>query len=104
MKNYETLVDALYDLHQRGYKEDFATPNTCLYCGDLDIRFNPDAFHIDEVYRFNSNSKLENSSILFAITTTGGIKGIVVDDYDRYAENLSDALIKKLHWNTKYES
>ena len=49
MKNYESLVAALDDLRKRGYAADFATDTICLYCGDLDLRLDPEDFHVDEV-------------------------------------------------------
>lgn len=48
MKNYKSLTDALDDLKQRGYKEDFKTQTTCLCCGDIDVRLDPQDFNIDE--------------------------------------------------------
>ena len=37
MKNYESLVDALYDLRKRGYEADFEPQSNCLYCSNLDL-------------------------------------------------------------------
>lgn len=96
MKNYDTLVDALDDLKKRGYDEDFATAITCLYCGDLDIRLNPEEFNIDEVYRFDGDSTPDGSSIIYAITSSTGVKGTLVDSYGAYSANLSFDMIKKL--------
>jgi len=52
MKNYESLIDALGDLKRRGYKEDFETELTCLYCRTLALRLKPEEFTVEEVYRF----------------------------------------------------
>lgn len=99
MKNYESLIDALNDLRKRGYESDFATDSVCLYCGDLDIRLNPEQFNIDEVYRFEGDSNPDSNSILYAITSTSGLKGTLVDSYGTYAENLSFDMAKKLQAN-----
>ena len=96
MKNYESLVDALDDLRKRGYEADFATDTVCLYCGNLDIRLNPEEFNIDEVYRFEGDSSPDDNSILYAITSTSGLKGTLVDSYGTYAESLSFEMAKKL--------
>ncbi len=80
MKNYKSLVDALSDLRERGYEADFETAPFCLYCGDLDIRLNPGAFNVDEVYRFKGNSGPGDSAIIYAISSNAGLKGTVVDD------------------------
>ncbi|OQP40956.1 hypothetical protein A4H97_15235 [Niastella yeongjuensis] len=81
MKNYETLADALSDLRGRGYNADFATESVCLYCGDLDLRLDPEDFHIDEVHRFEGNCKPEENTVLYAISASSGVRGTLVDPY-----------------------
>ncbi|MES1217817.1 MAG: phosphoribosylpyrophosphate synthetase [Bacteroidota bacterium] len=103
MKNYESLIDALDDLKKRGYQADFAIQTVCLYCGDLDLRLNPEEFNIDEVYRFESNSNPGDSSILYAISSSSGVKGTLVDSYGAYADSLSFEMAKKL-WENHQES
>jgi hypothetical protein len=98
MKDYETLVDAMVDLKERGYTSDFEAQSFCLYCGDLDIRLNPEEFHVDEVHRLEGeDSSPDDSSIVFAITSSTGVKGTLVDSYGPYAENLSYDMVQKLH-------
>lgn len=96
MKNYESLVDALNDLKERGYEADFTTQTVCLYCGDLDLRLNPEEFNIDEVYRFEGDSNPDDSAVLFAISSSTGVKGTLVDGYGAYSGNLSFEMAKKL--------
>jgi hypothetical protein len=96
MKNYDSLIDALSDLKKRGYTEDFETLNTCLYCGDLDIRLNPEEFTIDESYRFEGDSNPDDSSIVYAITSHTGVKGTLVDAYGAYSANLSFEMAQKM--------
>lgn len=96
MKNYESLTDALDDLKKRGYEADFATQTVCLYCGDLDIRLDPEDFHVDEVYRFERNSNPDDNSVLYAISSSTGVKGTLVDGYGAYSEYLNFEMIKKL--------
>lgn len=96
MKNYESLTDALNDLKKRGYEADFATQTVCLYCGDLDIRLDPEDFHVDEVYRFEGNSNPDDNSILYVISSSTGIKGTLVDSYGAYSDSLNFEMAKKL--------
>jgi hypothetical protein len=96
MTNYESLVDALDDLRKRGYAADFATEQMCLYCGDLDLRLHPEDFNIDEVYRFEGDSSADDSAVLYAITSTSGLKGTLVDGYGIYNDNLSFEMARKL--------
>ena len=86
MKNFKSLADALSDLRNRGYNTDFSVETFCLYCGDLDMRLDPEQFKVDEEYRFGGNEQ-EEDTVLVAITSSTGIKGIVVDSYGSYNEN-----------------
>ena len=99
MKNYESLVDALADLRERGYVADFETDTVCLYCGELDIRLNPEAFHVDETYRFDGDSSPDDNAVLYAITSSTGLKGTLVDSYGTYAGNMDFEMVKKLQGN-----
>lgn len=95
MKNYESLIDALDDLRKRGYEADFATQTVCLYCGDLDIRLDPEDFHVDEVYRFEDGSTPDDNSVLYAISSTSGVKGTLVDAYGAYSASMNFEMAKK---------
>ena len=78
MKNYQSPLDALYDLKERGYKENFESQPFCLYCGDLDLRLDPEDFHVDEIYHFKDSTGEEGPAI-YAISSVTGVKGIVMD-------------------------
>ena len=96
MKHYESLIDALDDLKNRGYEADFGTEQVCLYCGDLDLRLNPGSFNVDEVYRFGGDSNPDDSSVVYAISSSTGVKGTLVDAYGAYVGNLNLEIQKKL--------
>lgn len=100
MKNYQSLVDALTDLKNRGYEADFEIEPNCLYCGDLDLRLQPEEFSVNEVYRFEEDSSPDDSSILYAISSSAGVKGTLVDAYGVYAENMSFEMAQKLRMQT----
>lgn len=87
MKNYESLADALNDLKERGYWADFGTDTVCLYCGELDIRLNPEEFQVDEAYRFEGDAN--DSIVLYAITSATGMKGTLVDTNGTYSDHLN---------------
>lgn len=96
MEHYESLTEALNGLRERGYIADFVNDHVCLYCGELDIRLNPEEFTIDEFYRFEGDSNVDDNSILYAITASNGMKGTVIDAYGTYSEQLSFEMAKKL--------
>ena len=96
MKSYESITDALNDLRKRGYEADFETQTICLYCGDLDIRLDPEDFHVDEVYRFQGDSNPDDNAIIYAISSSTGVKGIIIDGYGASSEHISFEIAKKL--------
>ncbi|PVD52385.1 phosphoribosylpyrophosphate synthetase [Terrimonas sp.] len=102
MKNYKSLTDALDDLKQRGYKEDFKTQTTCLYCGDIDVRLDPQDFNIDESYSFKEDAN--GSCLLLAITSSTGLKGTVVDNYSYESCSINFEMAKKVQESIKNRS
>ncbi|RYG45863.1 MAG: phosphoribosylpyrophosphate synthetase [Chitinophagaceae bacterium] len=79
MKNYQTLADAVVDLEKRGYQENFEEEEFCLYCRDLRLRLPAEEFSVDEVYRFENDASTGDNAVLYAISSSFGIKGIKVD-------------------------
>lgn len=96
MKNYESMDSALSDLRSRGYQADFSAESFCLYCSYMDIRLDPDSFHVDEIYRFDGVPNPDDSSALYAISTPEGIKGTLVDECGEYCKILNPDMTKKL--------
>lgn len=96
MKDYRSLSEATNDLKARGYTEDFNVQPTCIECASLKLQWQPEDFTIDEFYRFEGMSNVDDNSIVFAISSKSGVKGVLVDAYGVYADNLSEAMIRKL--------
>lgn len=97
MKSYDTLVEALNDLNKRGYIIDFNLCNDKIECSKLQLQLSPEAFEVDETYRFEGMSDPDDNSIVFAISSGKDIKGVLVDAYGMYAENISESMRLKLH-------
>jgi hypothetical protein len=95
-KDYASLSEATNDLYARGYVHDFNLKPDCVACVALNLQLTPEYFTVDEFYRFEGMSSTDDNSIVFAITSDKGIKGIFVDAYGVYASNLNDDMIKKL--------
>lgn len=96
MKSYDTLSEAVNDLQNRGYTYDFNLKPHCLECVTLQLELRPEAFEVDEVYRFEGMSSTEDNSVVYAISSLDGIRGLLIDAYGVYAENISDQMRIKL--------
>ncbi|MBS1665489.1 MAG: phosphoribosylpyrophosphate synthetase [Bacteroidetes bacterium] len=79
MKKYASPEEAMADLGKKGYEVDFEfeEESFCLYCGDLDMRLNPEAFHVDEI---DDVSRPGEEETVYAISGPSGIKGIIVEE------------------------
>ncbi len=96
MKSYSTLTEAMLSLKQKGYSQDFNLHPDWIECPGLDIRLRPEEFHVDEVHRFEGMSDPEDNDVLFAITSTKGVKGLLTDAYGMYSDSISAEMRAKL--------
>lgn len=96
MNYYETLSEAMTALMKKGYGEDLNLHPEWIECPKLDIRLKPEEFHVDEVHRFEGMTNPDDSEILYAISSTRGIKGLLVDAYGAYSDSISAEMAKKL--------
>jgi hypothetical protein len=81
MENYHSPDDALSDLRKKGYEADlnFETDDFRLYGGDLDMRLNPESYHVDESIQISDIVHPNETETIYAITTESGIKGTITD-------------------------
>lgn len=96
MKNYSNLVEALNDLKSRGFKNDFNLKPHCIECTTLQLQLHPEDFEIKEVHRFEGDSTPDDNSVLYAIESKNGVKGVLIDAYGTYAEAISSEMAMKL--------
>jgi len=100
MGKYTTLSEAINDLTKKGYSHNFSTnnDNDSIECKSHDIELQIDEFEVDNVYRFQEMSDVDNESILYAISSKkDGMKGLLVNSYSAYSTSVSRVLVKKLH-------
>ncbi len=96
MKAYSTSSEAMTALKKEGYIQDFNLHPEWLERPQLDLKLKPEEFHVDKVYRFEGMNNPDDSEVLFAISSSKGGKGLLLDAYGAYAESLSSDMIQKL--------
>ena len=97
MKSYDTLIEAIQDLQKEGYTYDFNLMDHFISCAEISTSFGPDDFNVNEVFRFEGMSNPSDNSILYAIETLTGVKGLLVDSYGVYSGEVSEELLQKLN-------
>src|SRR3982750_1141727 len=96
MHGYDTLLDALNGLKQRGYTIDFNLAFDHVKCAGTGLCLFPSEFEITEYYRFEGISNPDDSSVVYAIESKdGSMKGSLVSAYGMYSEGLSEEMIGK---------
>ena len=101
MKNYDNLVDALQDLRKRGYILDFNLHGDSKRLIVNKIEMHPEDFVINEMYRFEGMSSPDDSSVIYAIESKEGYKGVLVDSYGMYAEAFTPEMVLKIKEDLK---
>ena len=97
MYSYNSEIEAINDLRNRGYVLDFNLQANSLYCPQMDVHLAPDEYEIAEVYRFEGASDPSDEAVVYAIRSAiRKLYGILINAYGVYAERSSDELIKKL--------
>lgn len=97
MKNsYTTLSDAIADLQDKGYSEDFNLVAEGIESRSLKKKWKANELEVVKFYRFEGMTDPGDNTILFLIETTDGRKGLLVDAYGAYEGEVSPEMIKKL--------
>lgn len=92
-----TLTKTIKELQSRGYKENLTVVFDHFHYGPDKIELYPHEIFFDEVIRFENLSDPDDQSILYAISAPAkNVKGIYVDSYGLYHDNLSTSIIERM--------
>jgi len=101
-ESYGTLSQTINGLKSEGYDLDLNIQEECIVCHQNDLSLSSDDFEIDKVYRFEGESNPDDSSVLYAISSPKfNVKGLLVNGYGIYSDEVSDALVEKLQRHVK---
>lgn len=82
-----TLSEAMTKLKDKGYTNDFNMAKNGLFSHTLNKTYQAKDLTIKKVYRFEGNSDPGDMSILYAISTSDGEKGIFIDAFGTYSDH-----------------
>lgn len=94
--NDKTLSQRMNELKEQGYSCDFNLDDEKISDKNAKTSFMPNEFNVDKVYRFEGMTNPADNSILYAITTSDGKKGLLVDGYGVTGGQVSKELRDKL--------
>lgn len=95
-EDMKTLASCLNKLVLDGYEEDFKVTEQGLFGLHNEKTYIPDDVHVLNFFRFEGPSDPADNSILYAIETVDGTKGILIDAYGPYAEPLVSKFMKRV--------
>lgn len=98
---YDTILDAVIGLQDRGFTADFSLVNDRLFCSQSKQFFEPKQFDIVEIYRFDGDYYYSEETLIYAIECYSLTKGIFFQPLHRSAGNPHLALVQKFKrlWN-----
>ncbi|HEX8378382.1 MAG TPA: phosphoribosylpyrophosphate synthetase [Pedobacter sp.] len=98
MENYQTVVEALNGLKARGFTLDFNLANGALHNTTANIELQPEDFSITEIHRFEGMSDPADNTIVYGIESDKyNVKGVFLNGYGVYSDDVSEELLKKLN-------
>jgi hypothetical protein len=97
MITYDTVVQAVEGLKQRGYTLDFNIAFNKLQCNENGLCLNVADFEVVETYRFEGSTNPSDEDIVYGIAAKdGSYKGVLTSAYGMYADGVSPELLHKL--------
>ena len=93
---YISLSEAIKDLQDEGYTEDFNLHDEGMESKKLKTIWKAEELDVVKYYRFEGMTNPGDNSILYVIETKDGKKGLLVDNYGASASNVSKEMIEKL--------
>lgn len=99
MKNtntYETLSQAIEALQQQGYTENLNYCDSGLENKGKSCVYPASEIKVHRFFRFEGKTNPGDNSILYAIETSDGHKGLLVDAYGAYSGNIPAEIVQKL--------
>lgn len=92
MESPDTLTQVINRLKQRGYTQDLNRHD------DNPLWLDPDAYQVDEIFRFEGPSSPDDESILYALSSIHyQVRGVLVNGYGPSADAGTAALEQRLH-------
>ena len=91
-----SMVSVLSKLTKSGYTTQFKPGKKGLCSMTTNKNFKPGDIKIEHFYRFEGESDPADSSIVYAIETSSGEKGTLIDSYGAQSDPLLESFIKEV--------
>ncbi len=96
---YTTMVGAVNDLIKKGYTHNFTINDEDKLVEGSEYHFYPFEVELHEFHRFEGNTNPSDMSIVYAVQTINGFKGIVVDSFGAQGSEKVASFMNKVAQN-----
>ncbi len=93
---YDTLVEAIETLKKQGYIHNFRISDKGFLVEGKEKGYIADEVELHEFHRFEGNTNPADMSIVFAVQTSSGEKGTVVDSYGVRGSEITSKFMNKV--------
>lgn len=97
--HYATVSEAIEQLKNQGYTLEFSLVQNHFVAGDTE--YPAEEFEITDLYRYEGASDPGDEAVVYALSSPAGVKGTLVTGYGISTDDLSDEILKQLHY--KYQ-
>lgn len=104
MISYNTISEAIRDLKRRGFTIDFNLKFDGMNPHETPFALSPEKFQISEVYRFEGDTDPDDEAVVYAIESSDGLNGVLVNGYGAYSDPVYDEMVKKLPVHTEFRN
>ena len=87
---------AIEQLAQRGFSDGFRVVGHRLQVLGSGKLLNPEELTIREVYRFEGVSDPDDMAVVYAVDSTSGIRGTLIDAFGVYADPAKGAVLARI--------
>lgn len=95
LNQFSTESEAINALKERGFTANFTPEDETICDPETSQEWKPDQITVKEYHRFEGVSNPGDMSIVYAIETDDGHRGILVDGYGTYSRPVLRELVKK---------
>jgi hypothetical protein len=94
--NLKPMKEVLADLAEQGFNQNFRIEGNRLVSNESKQSFSADEVNLVEHYRFEGESDPGDASILYALETTSGEKGTVINTYGAGADLETNEFLEQI--------
>lgn len=95
VNQYRTMSEAIDRLKARGFTASFEATNGSLRALENGRVFQPEDLQVVEHHRFEGETNPEDMSVVYAVESKEGMRGIIVDAYGTYANPALGNLVNR---------